>query len=249
MLKHRVNKYEDFGGRGGKGTLGGGGGPTGPREIIESGNIKDLIPLPENFEYLEDVDLIREDFEGSKIKCSTRKENLEEDLRNVWNVLNRKYKNQIHGEKELVYVSDSTASRSSSGDFLNSSSEKSRKCLDSSSMLPMPLSLERSPVSGTGSGSTNKCNVSWQNGNLSTNAVAEPWTSQMAEQMKKKMEDFDYKIYEEVDFKKIFPTKRKLEENENVIPVASNNSNYSRFSDSWKRGIRNVFRKKIKLRK
>ena len=234
MLKHRVTKYQDCGGK-----LGSGG--DGSKEIIESGNIKDLIPL--SFECLEDVDPIREDFEGSKVRSSTRKDNLEEDLRNVWNVLNRKYKNQIHGERELVYVSHSTASRNSSHsqsqseaseDYLNSSREKSQNCFNSSGML-------------TGSSSENKCSISWQNGNHSTNAVADPWSSPM----KKKLEDFDYKIYEEVDFKKIYPSKRKLELNENVFPAASNNSNYSRFSDSWnwKQGIRNVFRKKIKLRK
>ena len=235
MLKHRVKKYEECGIE--RETVGCG---DGSMEIIESGNIKDLIPV--SFECLEDVDMIRQDFEGSKVKCSTRKENLEEDLRNVWNVLNRKYKNQIHGEKELLYVSDSTAWRNSSQsseDFLNSS--QSKKCFDSRSMLTS--SLEKSLVLATGSGSEKKCNLSWQNGNLSTNAVSDPWSSPV----KKKMEDFDYKIYEEVDFKKIYPTKRKLEVNENVIPAASNNSNYSRFSDSWKRGIRKVFRKKIKL--
>ena len=161
--------------------------------------------------------------------------------------MNRKYKNQIQGEKELVYVSESSASRNSSqasDGFLNSSHEKSQNYFNSSGMLT--LSLERSLVSSeTGSDLKKKCNVSWQNGNLSTNAVAEPWSSPM----KQKMEDTDYKIYEELDFKKIYPTKRKLELNENVIPAASSNSNYSRFSDSWKRGIRNVFRKKIKLRK
>ena len=239
MLKHRVYKYDEYIGGGlGPGPVGCG---AGSQEIIESGNL-----IPESFECLEDVDLIRrEDFESSKVKCSTRKENLEEDLRNVWNILNRKYKNQIQGEKELVYVSQSSRNSSqASEDFLNSSHEKSQNCFNSSGMLT--LSLERSLVSsGAGSDLKKKCNVSWQNGNLSTNAVADPWSSPM----KQKMEDTDYKIYEELDFKKIYPTKRKLELNENVIPAASSNSNYSRFSDSWKRGIRNVFRKKIKLRK
>ena len=226
MLKHRVKKYEE------RGTVSCG---DGSKEIIESGNIKDLIP--ESLESLEEVDLIREDFEGSKIKCSTRKESLEEDLKNVWNILNRKYKNQIHDEKELVYVNVSKASRNSSvasENFFNSSCEKSQKSFNSSSMLTL-----------TESASKKKCNISWQNGNLSTNAVPEPWSSQR----KKKMEDFDYKIYEEVEFKKIFPTKRKLEVNENVISEASENFNYSRFSDSWKRGIRKIFRKKFKLSK
>ena len=239
MLKHRVIKYEC---RTERGTVGCG---DGSKEVIESGNFQDIIP--ESLECLEDVDLIREDFEGSKVLCSTRKENLEEDLKNVWNILNRKYKNQIHGEKELVYVSNSKPSRNSSlvsEDFFNKSCEKSQNSFNSSSMLT--LSLERSLVSGTESASKKKCNISWQNGNLSTNAVPEPWSSQM----KKKMEDSDYKIYEEVDFKKIFPTKkRKLEVNENVISAASDNSNYSRFSDSWKRGIRKIFRKKFKLSK
>lgn len=239
MLKHRVKKYEECGIE--RETVGCG---DGSNEIIQSGNIKDLIQ--ESFECLEDVDLIREDFEGSKIKCSTRKENLEDDLKNVWNILNRKYKNQIHDEKELVYVNNSRRSRNSSlvsEDFLNSSCEKSENGFNSSSMLT--VSLERSLVSGTENASKKKCDISWQNGNLSTNAVAEEWSSEM----KRKMEEFDYKIYEEVDFKKIFPTKRKLEVNENVISAASDNSNYSRISDSWKRGIKKVFRKKFKSRK
>ena len=215
MLKYKVVRCEDS-------------------DIIQSGNIQ---PSSETLS-LENVDLIPENFEGMKVRSSTRKENLEDDLRNVWKVLNRKYQDQINVEQEMFQSEDLKDVRNSSqsSDEIFHSSLKGNTSSDHS--FSLSLSSGRRKARQKSKPSSNN-NISWHNGNISSNALAEPWPPQLKRRMEDEQEnaEFDYKIYEEVDFKRIFPTKRKHSEN----TVMSDVSLFSR--------IKNVIKKKVKLGK
>merc|ERR1711915_402578 len=144
------------------------------------------------------------------------------DLESVWSVLNRKYKSQIQGEQDLIHIKGFSASRSSSqssDDIFNSSRERT---FDSNFLT---LSSRRKKSRHSKKESNN--NISWQNGDLSTNAVQTPWSSE---------------VNQELEFKTIFPNKRKLSLNENSISAST--TDHSLFHR-----IRKVFMKKLKFGK
>ena len=202
-------------------------------EIFESGNVgvgdRGVLTL-------ENVDFIPENFEGLSVRSSTRKENLENDLESVWSVLNRKYKNQIQGEQELIHIKGFSASRSSSqssDDIFSSSRERTFN----SNILTLSSGRRKSKKESNN-------NISWQNGDLSTNAVQTPWSSEVKQQLELEQANnhYDFKVYEELEFKTIFPKKRKLSLNENSISAST--TDHSLFHR-----IRKVFKKKLRFGK
>lgn len=138
---------------------------------------------------LSEVDV---NFNSGAVKTSTKRGNMEEDLKNVWDLLSLAYKKQK--EKERSYLKhDSKSRRSSLDDTLEieKQDEDNNTYEEIFNMDKTLLSL--SSRKSDRQRSDNNPAPEWNAGEMSSNAIAEPWV------IKYKYDDDGFKIYEDVE--------------------------------------------------
>ena len=202
---------------------------------IVSGNISDAASRP--VAVFDNLDI---NFDSGDIKTSTKRNNMEEDLRNVWDVLNKVYKQQI--ERENSYLTRIGGGRRSD----------SHVTLDESEIFAMDRTRSTSQKSFQSSivNVSPRGEILWNDGDPSCNAVADPWV------IRYKYDDDGYKIYEDVEFNSSFNNKT-LEGSFSSDSVLSHDlSDTNDKSDAkllpkkrnWKRSLSKVFTRNIKRR-
>jgi len=169
MLKHRFSKT--------------------PEKKLNMSSEEDIIEAGIAFERvtckrlsLDDIDK-NFDIRENALRTSTRRGNMEEDLKEVWGVLGDAYQKQI--KKEDDYIRGLQRKRKS----------KSASILDDTGIFKMDKTINQSIKWTPMSIRTRTTNPScWGNGELSTNAITDPWI------IKFKYDDSGYKVYEEIEF-------------------------------------------------
>ena len=144
-------------------------------ENIVSGNIK-----RQKIEFVSTEDV---SFNEDEIKSSTKK-NLADDLKNVWKLLNNIHQDQIEFEKSWIrrkkleaqrnFDDQSQSSLNENGS--NQDDNRTLNCIaDYSNIFKMSFEeINREPFQLEVS--RGNANLSWNDGNFSTNAISDPWS-------------------------------------------------------------------------
>ena len=160
-------------------------------ETIVAGNIETSSSAPDILDITDNI----ADVNFGEVKTSTKRKNMEEDLKNVWDILSIAYRNQK--EREKNYLKANSKSRHSSSTIMDDTYEtiddddQEDRNEDKTEIFHMDKTVV-SPVMMKDE--ENSLPKTWNNGEISTNAIQEPWV------MKYKYDDDGFKIYEEVEF-------------------------------------------------
>jgi len=129
---------------------------------------------------LDDIDR-NFDIRENALRTSTRRVNMEQDLKEVWDILGDAYKKQIKREDEFMRGLQRKS--------------KSASILDDTGVFKMDKTINQSikwTPKSMRTGSTNPSRLG--NRELSTNAIADPWI------IKFTYDDSGYKVYEDIEF-------------------------------------------------
>ena len=154
-------------------------------ETIVAGNIETSSSAPDILDITDNI----ADVNFGEVKTSTKRKNMEEDLKNVWDILSIAYRNQK--EREKNYLKANSKSRHSSSTIMDDTYEtiddddQEDRDQDKTEIFHMDKTVMIKE---------NSLPKTWNNGEISTNAIQEPWV------MKYKYDDDGFKIYEEVEF-------------------------------------------------
>ena len=218
MLKHRYSKSQNM-------TL--------VSDYIVSGNITDISP--DQME-IDDMDVT---FDECKVKTSTKRQDMEQDLAKVWNLLSDRVSQQK--VRENLYP------------FPDSFEEKRKRriSLDGSEIFAMDETKNSTKEEKTYrfNRSRSRDDILWNGGDQSCNAVADPWV------MKYKFDQEGFKIYEDVEFNSTF-NDRTFEGSFSSLSFSSDSSSNKLVKGepnhkkrSWKRSISKVLARPMKIRR
>merc|ERR1711936_548321 len=214
MLKHRFSKSQNL-------TL--------VSDLIVSGNITNI-----GADHL-DIDDTEMTFDECKVKTSTKRHDMEEDLAKVWDLLSSRVSQQK--ERENTYP------------FPESFEDKRhrRASLDSSEIFAMDETKNTTKDQTLKfNRSMSRDDILWNGGDQSGNAMAEPWV------MKYKFDQDGFKIYEDIEFNSSFNDKTF----EGSFISFSSDSSFSKAVNGnphqkkrgWKRSISKVLARPMKIR-
>ena len=202
-------------------------------DYIVSGNITDLSP---DHMDMDDLDVT---FDECKVKTSTKRHDMEQDLAKVWDLLSDRVSQQKARENLYPFPESFDEKR------------KRRISLDGSEIFAMDETKNSTTKEKTFkfNRSRSRDDILWNGGDHSGNAVADPWV------MKYKLDQEGFKIYEDVEFNSTFNDKT-FEGSFSSLSFSSDSSSNKLVKGetnhkkrSWKRSISKVLARPMKIRR